>query len=238
MKQGENLIVALVAYNGRSGNSSVDPGQAGFLFEMDAGGTKVVSDSSFKVMRLKEYRNQGLLTSKWPNYPQASMLAEWNVYYDANYAVGEYTKANFDDSAWDKATEVGVVGAKPFNDTYLSPTPLIAFDKDYTDLVSEYIGQKLTKDTKITIDLPDRQNIQFSPYFEVTADRKDLRFTYYTNTYTTQNLNSFKDDYVCVAGEQSYEHYPWRSGSQLIIEAPAGITFNRIAVRESGRVAL
>ena len=234
LKQGENLIVALVAYNGRSGNSSVDPGQAGFLFEMDAGGTKVVSDSSFKVMRLKEYRNQGLLTSKWPNYPQASMLAEWNVYYDANYAVGEYTKANFDDSAWDKATEVGVVGAKPFNDTYLSPTPLIAFDKDYTDLVSEYIGQKLTKDTKITIDLPDRQNIQFSPYFEVTADSKDLRFTYYTNTYTTQNLNSFKDDYVCVAGEQSYEHYPWRSGSQLIIEAPAGITFNRIAVRVSG----
>jgi len=234
LKQGENLIVALVAYNGRSGNSSVDPGQAGFLFEMNAGGTKVVSDSSFKVMRLKEYRNQGLLTSKWPNYPQASMLAEWNVYYDANYAVGDYTKADFDDSAWSNATEVGKVGAKPFNDTYLSPTPLIAFDEDYTDLESPYIGQKLTKPTTITVDLPDRQNIQFSPYFELTADSKDLRFTYYTNTYTTQNLSSFKDDYVCVAGKQSYEQFPWRSGSQLIIEAPAGITFDRIAIRVSG----
>lgn len=234
LKQGENLIVALVAYNGRSGNSSVDPGQAGFLFEMNAGGTKVVSDSSFKVMRLKEYRNQGLLTSKWPNYPQASMLAEWNVYYDANYSVGEYTKLSYDDSAWAAATEVGVVGAMPFNDTYLSPTPLIAFDKEYTDLNSDIIGQKLTKNTTVTIDLPDRQNIQFSPYFELTADSKDLRITYYTNTYTTQNLNSFKDDYICVQGEQSYESYPWRTGSQLIIEAPAGVTFDRIAVRVSG----
>ncbi|MCH5162045.1 MAG: hypothetical protein J1G38_00970 [Clostridiales bacterium] len=234
LKQGENLIVALVAYNGRSGNSSVDPGQAGFLFEMNAGGTKVVSDSSFKVMRLREYRNQGLLTSKWPNYPQASMLAEWNVYYDANYSVGEYTKISYDDSEWANATEVGVVGAMPFNDTYLSPTPLIKFDKDYVDLSSEYIGQKLTKDTKITVDLPDRQNIQFSPYFELTADSKDLRITYYTNTYTTQNLNSFKDDYVCAEGKQTYEQYPWRSGSQLIIEAPAGVTFDRIAIRVSG----
>lgn len=234
LKAGENTIVALVAYNGRGANSSVDPGQAGFLFELDAGGTKVVSDESFKVTRLREYRNQSLLAANWPNYPQAGMLAEWNVYYDANYAIGDYTKASFDDSEWENATVVGVVGGKPFNDAYLSPTPLISFDADYTDLVSPYIGQKLTEDTTITIDLPNRENIQFSPYFELTADKNDLRITYYTNTYTTQGLNSFKDDYIAVAGEQKYESYPWRSGSQLIVEAPAGVTFDRIAIRKSG----
>ena len=234
LRAGENTVVALVAYNGRGANSSVDPGQAGFLFELDAGETKIVSDDTFKVTRLREYRNQSLLAADWPNYPQAGMLAEWNVYYDANYAIGDYTKASFDDSAWENATVVGTVGAKPFNDTYLSPTPRIAFDADYTDLASPYIGQKLTAPATITIDLPDRQNIQFSPYFELTSDSDGLRVTYYTNTYTTQGLNSFKDDYVAKAGAQKYESYPWRSGSQLIIEAPAGVTFDRIAIRKSG----
>ena len=76
--------------------------------------------------------------------------------------------------------------------------------------------------------------MQFSPYFELDADEGGLRFTYYTNTLTSQGIDSFKDDYVTAEGEQSYESYPWRSGSELIIEAPAGITFKKIGFRRSG----
>ena len=232
LKQGENTLVILVSYNGRGGNSSVDPGKAGLLFEMQAGDVTVVSDSSFKANRLRAYRNQGLLGADWPNYSQSSMLAEWNVYYDARESVGDYTASDFDDSSWEGATVVCEAGAQPFNDTYLSVIPLMKFDKEYTFLESEYIGQKLTQDTIITIDLPE--NMQFSPYFELTAESSGLRFTYYTNTLTSQGIDSFRDDYVTAGGEQTYESLPWRSGSQLIIQAPAGITFTKIGYRRSG----
>ena len=232
LKQGENTLVILVSYNGRGGNSSVDPGKAGLLFEMQAGDQTIVSDSSFKANRLRAYRNQGLLGADWPNYSQSSMLAEWNVYYDARESVGDYTASDFDDSSWENATVVAEAGGQPFNDTYLSVIPLMKFDKEYTFLESQYIGQKLTQDTIITIDLPE--NMQFSPYFELTAESSGLRFTYYTNTLTSQGIDSFRDDYVTAGGEQTYESLPWRSGSQLIIEAPAGITFTKIGYRRSG----
>lgn len=232
LKQGENTLVILVSYNGRGGNSSVDPGKAGLLFQMQAGDQAIVSDSSFKANRLRAYRNQGLLGADWPNYSQSSMLAEWNVYYDARESVGDYTAADFDDSSWEDATVVCEAGAQPFNDTYLSVIPLMRFDEEYTFLESEYIGQKLAQDTTITIDLPE--NMQFSPYFELTAESSGLRFTYYTNTLTSQGIDSFRDDYVTAEGAQAYESLPWRSGSQLIIEAPAGITFTKIGYRRSG----
>lgn len=232
LKQGENTLVILVSYNGRGGNSSVDPGKAGLLFQMQAGDVTVVSDSSFKANRLRAYRNKGLLGADWPNYSQSSMLAEWNVYYDARESVGDYTASDFDDSSWENATVVAEAGGQPFNDTYLSVIPLMKFDEEYTFLESEYIGQKLTQDTIITIDLPE--NMQFSPYFELTAESSGLRFTYYTNTLTSQGIDSFRDDYVTAGGEQTYESLPWRSGSQLIIEAPAGITFTKIGYRRSG----
>ena len=232
LKQGENTLVILVSYNGRGGNSSVDPGKAGLLFQMQAGDQTIVSDSSFKANRLRAYRNKGLLGADWPNYSQSSMLAEWNVYYDARESVGDYTASDFDDSSWEGATVVCEAGAQPFNDTYLSVIPLMMFDKEYTFLESQYIGQKLTQDTIITIDLPE--NMQFSPYFELTAESSGLRFTYYTNTLTSQGIDSFRDDYVTAGGAQTYESLPWRSGSQLIIEAPAGITFTKIGYRRSG----
>lgn len=232
LKQGENTLVILVSYNGRGGNSSVDPGKAGLLFEMQAGDQTIVSDSSFKANRLRAYRNKGLLGADWPNYSQSSMLAEWNVYYDARESVGDYTASDFDDSAWEGATVVCEAGAQPFNDTYLSVIPLMKFDEEYTFLESQYIGQKLTQDTIITIDLPE--NMQFSPYFELTAESSGLRFTYYTNTLTSQGIDSFRDDYVTAGGAQTYESLPWRSGSQLIIQAPAGITFTKIGYRRSG----
>ena len=230
--KGENTIVILVGYNGRSGNSSVDPGAAGLLFELNADDVTIVSDSTFKANRLRAYKNQGLLGADWPNYSQSSMLAEWDVYYDARDSVGDYMAADYDDSDWAAATVVAETGVKPFNDTYLSVIPLMAFDKEYAFLESEYIGKKLTEDTTIRIRLPE--NMQFSPYFELDADEGGLRFTYYTNTLTSQGIDSFKDDYVTAEGEQSYESYPWRSGSELIIEAPAGITFKKIGFRRSG----
>ena len=45
---------------------------------------------------------------------------------------------------------------------------------------------------------------------------------------------TFKDTYVTKEGAQSYESYPWRSGSELIIEAEAGVKFTRVGYRPGG----
>ena len=76
--------------------------------------------------------------------------------------------------------------------------------------------------------------MQFTWAIELTADA-GKRLTVYTNTYEDrQGLTNFKDTYITAAGEQSYENYPWRSGSKLIIESEAGVTFTKLAYRPSG----
>lgn len=228
---GDNVIVALVCYNGRGGNSSVDPGHGGFLLDLNIDGKIIGTDSSFKVKRLKEYKNKSLLAADWPGYKQASMLAEWNVYYDANDSVGKYYEKDYDDSSWDNATIVCNATKKPFNDLYKSVTPLISFDKEYTYLSNDMLGKKLTENTTLEFTLPE--NMQFSAYFDIDSETDNLRFTYYTDTYTSQGMNSFKDDYITIKGKQEYENYPWRTGTKLIIEAEKGITFNKVGIRRS-----
>ena len=231
LKKGENTVVALVNYFGRSGTSSASAGEAGFLFEMDCGGQKIVSDKTFKAQRLTAYKNDRLLKDDYPAYEQFDALAEWNCYYDARDSVGDYTSPSFDDSKWENATLVANVGTKPFNDTYLCVSPMFAFDREYTDLAdaSRYLNKKFTEKTTLDIDMGT--NVQFSPYFELNAESEGLRITYYTDTYKTSGLGSFKDDYVTKKGAQSYESYPWRTGKHLIVEVPAGVTFTKIAVR-------
>lgn len=61
------------------------------------------------------------------------------------------------------------------------------------------------------------------------------KLTFYTDTYTDkQDMPNFKDTYVTSEGAQCYENYPWRSGSKIIIEAEAGVTFTRLGYRVSG----
>lgn len=234
LQKGDNAIVALVTYFGRSGTSSASAGEAGFLFEMDCGEKKIVSDKSFKAQRLTAYKNDRLLKGDYPAYPQYDALAEWNCYYDARESAGDFTSPFYDDSDWKDATVVANYGTEPFNDTYLCVSPFFAFDKDYTDLsaAAPYLGVKFTQDTVIDIDMGT--NRQFSPYFELDAETEGLRITYYTDTFITSDLGSFKDDYVTIKGKQTYESYPWRTGKHLILEVPAGVTFQKIAVRYNG----
>jgi len=236
LKKGDNTIVALVCYLGRSSNSNVDSGKAGFLFELDAGANKVISDASWKVKRLKEWANKSLLKDDWPNYQQASYLGDWNVYFDARNATNGYEKSSYDDSSWDNATVEGDPGYLPWGDLYKTNVPLFKFKKTITDCLdtNNLIGKKTTEPTTLEFDIGE--NRQYSPYFELESDNEGARISYYSDTRETDLGKSFnfQDDYITVAGKQSFESYPWRTGSKIIIEAPAGITFTKVGFRESG----
>lgn len=242
LQKGENVITMLVAFNGRSGDSSIVPvikdaegdeyTQAGMIFEMNVGGQVIKSDDTWKATRHNAYKNRITGGADYPKYKQSSMLAERNVFYVASDNIGDYTAAGYDDSAWENASLIANAGDLPFGDLYAAITQPIRFYglTDYAN-ASDYVGKTLTEDTVLVLELPG--NIQFTSYFEVDAPAGKT-LTIYTDSYTDkENLPNFKDTYVTSEGSQSYENYPWRSGTKLIIEAPAGVIFTKLAYRKS-----
>lgn len=242
LQKGENVITMLVAFNGRSGDSSIVPvitdeegdeyTQAGMIFEMNAGGQVIKSDSTWKAQRHNAYKNRVTGGTNYPKYDMSSMLAERNVYYVASDNIGDYTAISYDDSAWENATPVAKAGDLPFGDLYAAMIQPIRFH-EITDFVNaaDYVGKTLTEDTTLVLELPG--NIQFTTYFEVDAPA-GKRLTMYTDSYMDrEGGKNFKDTYDTAEGVQSYENYPWRSGTKLYIEAPAGVTFKKLAYRKS-----
>ena len=241
--QGENTVALLVAFNGRSGDGSIVPvakneegdpyNQAGLLFELHAGDTVIASGADWKAIRHAAFKNRVTGGKDYPKYDQSSMLAERNVYYVAADDIGTFWAADYYDAAWEDATLIAKPGDLPFGDLYYAmiQTPKFGELTDFAN-AADYVGKPLTDDTVLALE--PLGNVQFTWEIELEAEA-GKRLTVYTNTYTDrQGLANFKDTYVTRDGAQSYENWPWRSGSVLYIEAPAGVTFTRLAYRLSG----
>ena len=243
LKAGENTLAVLVAFNGRDGDGSIVPvlknadgdeeNQAGFLFEMQAGTELIVSDNSWKAMRSPAYKNRVTAGADYPNYKQSSMLAERNVYYNAQDELNGWTQPGFDDSAWEAAAYIAKPGQLPFGELYAAGTKPVKFEEpaDFSN-AADYLGKALSEDTTLELDLPGNRQFTWLISLEAPAGKK---LTVYTDTYTdTEGTPNFKDTYLTREGAQTYENYPWRSGSKLIIEAEAGVIFTSLQYRLSG----
>ena len=243
LKAGENSLAVLVTFNGRDGDGSIvpvlknadgdDENQAGFLFEMQAGSELIISDNSWKAMRSPAYKNRVTAGADYPNYKQSSMLAERNVYYNAQDELENWRMPGFDDSAWEAACYIAKPGQLPFGELYAAGIKPIRFEEpaDFAN-AADYLGKTLSEDTTLVLNLPGNRQLTWLIALEAPAGKK---LTVYTDTYTdTDGTPNFKDTYITKEGAQSYENYPWRSGSKLIIEAEAGVTFTSLQYRLSG----
>jgi hypothetical protein len=89
LKKGENTISLLVWYWGRETHKGahIDSGKGGLLFQADLGGTRVVSDSSWKAKQHPAYALD--------SGDNGEMVVAFNVKYDARDDMGDWSS-----SAW------------------------------------------------------------------------------------------------------------------------------------------
>lgn len=221
LKAGWNTLAFELDYFGRSGNSSLDSQRGGLLFDLDMNDITISSDSSVKAKKLNSYKNLSALKDDYPYHDMNSYLAERDIYFDAREKE-DFMKEDFDDSSWENAQIVAEPGYLPYGETYFSDVPPFDFDSEITEmtLLEGILNETLSSDTIFTFAL--EENMQFLPYFEIEAP-KGSHIVYYTNTRTTQNLESFVDDYIACEGKQSYLQHYWRSGYQFIMEVPKGV---------------
>ena len=220
LKPGRNVICALVWYWGKDKSYSyTDSGKAGFIFE--AGG--IVSDKSWKVCRNTAYQKDNFISK--PNY----RLPESNIYYDARKEIGDWLSADFDDSSWDYASEIGKGGSAPWGKLYPRGIPLLKDYglKDYENS-ADYKNLKVKIKNKITLDIP--YNAQCTPYLKIKAKAGKKIRIFTENTW----LGAVSDTYITKDGVQEFEALGWFNGEHITYDIPSGVEILDLKYRETG----
>jgi Alpha-L-rhamnosidase N-terminal domain./Bacterial alpha-L-rhamnosidase. len=226
LKQGRNVVVALVDYFGEDGFDHNDSGKGGFLFEAEIGGIRVSSGADWKAERIKNYRRDFFISLYSPNY----RLAESREIYDA---AGErdFISPDFDDSGWDAASVFGKGGAAPWNRLYLRKIPPIA-DRGIKSFLNsaEIEGKTLSKKTSVKLRLP--YDAQYTVVLKVEAPAgKRLRFDFKNSG--EKNSATVGLDYITKKGVNEYESFNYMSGDYLTAVIPKGVKIISLKYRES-----
>ncbi len=216
--KGDNQIAVLAWYFGKHGFSHNSSGQAAFLFELEAGSTRVLSDRSWRMIRHPSFGK----TAKKPNY----RLAESSVRFNAQLDLPEWTTAQFDDRAWKLPVEFGVPPAAPWNRLWERAIPQW---KDFG--LKEYENAALLPKQggaePIAAVLPF--NAQITPWLRVSAPAGLM-----IKMGTDNKLNEINAEYITREGEQEFETPVWMSGHQVIYSIPAGVKILGLKYRQSG----
>jgi hypothetical protein len=223
LKTGKNTVAVLAWYFGKDGFSHKSSGQAGFLFEMNAGRQIFCSDSTWKALPHPAYRDT---EGEQPN----SRLSESNVRFDGRLDIGDWTAASYDDSRWGPPALLAAAGQGAWHD--LQPRPIPQW-KDYG--LKEYLNAgelpKVSTGQPIVARMP--HNAQVTPWLQVEApggQTIDIR----TDNYNGGGDRNVRGEYVTRAGVQSYESLGWMNGEAVIYNIPKGVKILQLKYRETG----
>ncbi len=213
-----NQIAVLAWYWGVDGFSHKSSGQAGLLFEMDAGGTRVVSDNTWKTLRHPAFGT----ASTTPNF----RLSERPVRFDARLDLPDWSAPDFDDSAWPAANDHGAPPTAPWNTLHERDIPQW---KDYglqdyenaAGLPGEGGG------TPVSARLP--YNAHVTPWLHVNAPAGVMIKVGMDNP-----LNEITAEYITREGDQVFETPAWMNGHHVLYHIPAGVKILGLKYRESG----
>ena len=218
LKKGDNTIAVLAWYWGKDGFSHKSSGKAGFLFELEAGPTQLLSDSTWKTLRHPAFGEAG----NTPNF----RLSESSVHFDARRDIPGWTKSNFDDRTWSFAHESGRPPVAPWNRLWQREIPQW---KDYG--LKEYENAKqlpaVSMGAAINAKLP--YNAQVTPWLKVSTSAGQ-----FIKIGTDDTANEIFAEYITKTGEQEFETPAWMNGHQVVYQIPAGIKILGLKYRESG----
>lgn len=216
--KGENQIAILAWYFGKDGFSHKSSGKPGLLFELDAGGTPLRSDRSWKTLRHPSFG----AASNQPNF----RLAESSVRFDARLDPGDWTALDYDDRGWNSPEESGTPPAAPWNRLWERSIPQW---KDFG--LKEYANAaelpESSNGSPVTARLP--YNAQITPWLRVSAPAGAM-----IRIRTDNPANEILAEYLTREGEQTFETPAWMSGHAVVYEIPAGIRILGLQYRESG----
>ena len=216
--KGENQVAVLAWYFGKDGFSHKSSGKAGFLFEMEAAGTSILSDASWK-------------TKKHPSFGEASnvpnfRLSESSVRFDARLDMPSWTTAGFDDSSWPAAFDLGAPAAAPWNRLWERAIPQWR-DFGLKDYVNAAELPKRGGGKPFTAKLP--YNAQITPWIRVSAPAGLL-----IKMGTDNTANEINAEYLTREGIQEFETPAWMSGHGVVYQIPEGVEILGLKFRESG----
>ena len=133
LRKGSNTIAALAWYWGKDGYSHKNSGQPGFLFELEAGTTTILSNATWKMLRHPAFGN----AAKKTGY----RIEESSVHFDARLDLPDWTDATFDDRKWPDAKEMGMPPAAPWNRLWPREIPQW---KDFgLNVIADFIGIRI-----------------------------------------------------------------------------------------------
>lgn len=211
LQPGSNTIAVLQCYFGKTGFSHLSSGTAGFLFEMDAGGTSVASDTTWRMVTNTAFQLATIVPQ--PNY----RLSESSLRYDMRLDLGAWTNQDFDDSGWSSPTDWGPVGGPPWGKLWLRDLPF------WQELPLQNFASTSVSGTNPavwTCYLP--VNEQFTPWLDVSNASGGQIITIVPDSVAV--TASPGDEYVTTTGRQSFEFPCWISGNLVQFTVPAGVT--------------
>ena len=222
LQEGENTIAALAWYWGKEGFSHKNSGKSGFLFELDAGSTRILSDASWKMLRHPAFGRTG---EPHPNY----RMPDENVHFDARLDIGEWTAPAFDDASWKSAVPAGKPPVAPWNQLVKRPFP-----QWRTSGLRAYENAaelpKLSDGKPIIARLPI--NLSISPYLKIKAPA-GLLIDIRTDNYKGGSEYNYRAEYITKDGVQEFESLPYLNGHWMIYSIPAGVEILDLRYRET-----
>lgn len=214
LKPGNNDIRLLLWHFGKPGFSHVNSGRSGMIF--DAAAIGLVSDSTWKSMRLLSYKTA---SNPSPNF----RLAESNIRYDARLAEKKRIAPSL---------EIGVWGSSPWNNLIERPIP--QWRNSGIHLLPVNICNSSDGIKEVIVRLP--YNMQMTPFIDLTDTIGGTVVYIETDHVHGGSQDCIRAEYVTRQGRQSYESLGWMNGEELRLRFPdnAKITINGIGYRETG----
>jgi hypothetical protein len=219
LKMGDNTIAVLVWYFGKQGFSHNSSGKAGLLFDCQAPGIEIISDSTWGCSLNMAF---GTCDGTKPNY----RLSESNILYDARKGMGTWYKPDFRPN-YPEASKLQKAGGAPWNNLRRRPIPLW---KDYG--LKDYVKTYRSKDTLVCV-LP--YNAQITPYFKIKSPA-GIKLLIGTDNYfyyngATENIHA---EYITKEGVQEYENLGWMNGHRVYYLIPEEVEVLEVKYRETG----